>query len=50
MRKELTGVDCGNLLNGDVEEDWTRFKNFMHDLEKRCVPLRRCGDPGKLCG
>ena len=47
MKRELTGVDWGSLLSGDVEEDWARFRDFMHDLERRYVPLRRSGRPRK---
>ena len=41
MRKELIEVDWGNLLNGDIEENWIRFKDLMHGLERKYVPIRR---------
>ena len=43
MRRELTGVDWGRLLKGSVEEDWTSFRDFMRELERRYVPVRRRG-------
>ena len=47
MRRELTGVDWGSLLKGSIEEDWISFRDFMRDLERRYVPVRRRGGPKK---
>ena len=47
MRRELTGVDWGGLLKGSIEEDWISFRDFMRDLERRYVPVRRRGGPKK---
>ena len=41
MRAELRGVDWVGLLNGDVEEDWTRFRDLLRDLERRFIPVRK---------
>ena len=43
-------MDWGSLLNGDIEEDWIRFRDLMHGLERKYVPIRRSGDLGRLCG
>ena len=34
-------------MNGDVEEDWIRFRDFMRDLERRFVPVRKSKGPRK---
>ena len=47
MRAELRGVDWVGLLNGDVEEDWTSFRDLLRDLERRYVPVRKSGGPKK---
>ena len=39
-----------SLLSGDIEQDWICFRNFMRDLERRNVPVRRRGDLRKLRG
>ena len=43
MRRELSGVDWVSLLSGDIEQDWVCFRNFMRDLERMYVPVRRRG-------
>ena len=50
MRRELNGVNWVSFLNGDIEQDWLCFRNFMRDLERRYVPIRRRGVSRKLCG
>ena len=47
MRAELRSVDWVGLLKGDVEEDWTCFKDLLRDLERRFVPVRKSGGPRK---
>ena len=36
-----------NNLKGSIEEDWISFRDFMRDLERRYVPVRRRGGPKK---
>ena len=43
LRRELAGVDWMSLLGGDIEEDWIRFKDTMHDLERKYVPVKKGG-------
>ena len=50
LRRELTSVDWMSLMNGDIEEDWIRFRDLMRDLERNMFQLRRVGDLGRLCG
>ena len=40
-------MDWGNLLKGNVEEDWICFRDFMCSLERRYVPVRRGGGSRK---
>ena len=47
MRRELSGVDWGSILKGSVEEDWISFRDYMRDLERRYVPVRRRGGSKK---
>ena len=47
LRRELTSVDWENLLNGDIEEDWIRFRDLMRDLEKKFVPVKKSKGPRK---
>ena len=41
MRRELNGVDWMGLLSGDIEQDWMCFRDFMRNLERRYVPVKR---------
>ena len=40
-------MDWESLLNGDIEEDWIQFRDLMHGLERKYVPIRRSGGPRK---
>ena len=40
-------MDWGNLLKGNVEEDWICFRDFMCSLKRRYVPVRRSGGSRK---
>ena len=45
MRKEPR--EETQFLNGDVDEDWICFRDFMRDLERRYVPVRKSVGPKK---
>jgi hypothetical protein len=46
-RRELTSVDWMSLMNGDIEEDWIRFRDLMRDLERKYVPVKKGGGSRK---
>ncbi|BHF80162.1 hypothetical protein SprV_0702328600 [Sparganum proliferum] len=41
MRKDLSPIDWESTLSGDVEEDWCRFKELVHNLISNHCPIMR---------
>ena len=39
IRTELQQIDWDTLLSGDIHFSWLQFKNKLHDLESKYVPL-----------
>jgi len=40
MRKELSGMDWDEFLGGNTNDSWVKFRNLLHELEKRYVPVK----------
>ena len=41
MRKELRETDWEVLLEGNVNESWVKFRNLLHELERRYIPVKK---------
>ncbi len=40
INTELNSIDWDSLLNGNINEDWCRYRDILQDMESRYVPRR----------
>ena len=41
IREELRGVNWNEFMTGKVEVDWIKFRDLLHGLERRFVPIKK---------